>query len=86
MEKIVFETEDGREEFYILEQTRVNGKNYILVTEDYECEDPEVLILRDDSPDEDKESIYVTVDDEEELDAVVKIFEVLLDDEDDEAE
>ncbi|MCR5735660.1 MAG: DUF1292 domain-containing protein [Lachnospiraceae bacterium] len=86
MEKLIFDTDEGTEEFYIIEQTRVNGKSYILVTKEEDAEDPEVIILRDDSQDTDKESLYVAVEDDDELEAIAKVFEVLLDEEDTEAE
>ena len=88
-EKIVFETEDGdRVEFEILETTRINGTDYILVTTDdkslYDSENDDedsepVLILKDTSAPEDTEAIYEFVEDEDELDAVFKVFEELLD-------
>ncbi len=80
LEKIVF-SPDGEEpvEFFVLEQTRISGVNYILVT-DFEDGDGEALILKDLSKDEDKESVYAIVDDDTELNAVAKIFEGLLDD------
>lgn len=80
MEKLVFEGEHGEtEEFYILEQTRVNGVNYLLVA-DSEEEDGECLILKDCAGEEEKESVYKIVEDEAELDALLSIFEQLLDD------
>lgn len=80
MEKLTFQEENGGAvEFYILEQTRVNGVNYLLVA-DSEDEDGECLILRDTAKDEDKESLYEIVEDEQELDALLKVFEQLLDD------
>ena len=50
MEKIKFMSADtGREEeFFVLEQTKVNGTSYILVT-DSEEDDAECLILKDTS-------------------------------------
>ncbi|MCR5798672.1 MAG: DUF1292 domain-containing protein [Lachnospiraceae bacterium] len=80
LEKITF-CPDGDEpvDFFVLEQTRVNGVNYILVT-DFEEGDGEALILKDMSKDEDKESVYAIVDDDTELKAVAGIFEDLLDD------
>ena len=47
MEKIKFQS-DGMEEaeFFVLEQTKLNGTSYILVT-DSEEGDAECLILRD---------------------------------------
>ena len=80
LEKIVF-CPDGDEpvEFYVLEQTRINGTNYILVT-DFEEGDGEALILKDMSKDEDKDSVYAIVDDDTELKAVAGVFEDLLED------
>ena len=80
IEKIVF-CPDGDEpvEFYVLEQTRISGTNYILVT-DFEEGDGEALILKDMSKDEDKDSVYAIVDDDTELKAVAGVFEDLLDD------
>ena len=53
--------------------------NYLLVT-DSEEDDGECLILRDTSEDQDQESLYEIVEDEKELDAVLTVFEELLDD------
>ena len=80
LEKITF-SPDGEEpvEFFVLEQTRISGVNYILVT-DFEDGDGEALILKDLSKDDEKESVYAIVDDDTELNAVAKIFEGLLDD------
>ena len=50
MEKINFVTDDNEEvEFYIIEETRVNGYNYILVTDsqDEDDEEAEAYILKD---------------------------------------
>ncbi|SHK58422.1 DUF1292 domain-containing protein [Hespellia stercorisuis] len=81
MEKIKFEMDDTNEvvDFFVLEQTRVNGVNYILVT-DSEEDDAECLILKDTSASEDEESIYEIVEDDVELAAVSKVFEELLED------
>ena len=76
-EKIIFTTDVGEEEFYILDETRINGTNYILVTdsEDPDGEEIEVIILKDISKDEDEESIYEVVADDNELKAVAPLFE-----------
>ena len=81
MEKIIFTFEDTNEEveFFVLEQTKVNGNSYILVT-DSEEDEAECLILKDTSAAEDKESLYEIVEDEVELSAVLKVFEELLED------
>ena len=80
MEKITFEP-DGQESvsFYVLEQTRLGGVNYLLVTEEEEG-DSDALILKDLSKEEDLEGIYEIVSDEKELNAVAEIFEDLLED------
>ena len=81
MEKIIFTFEDTNEEveFFVLEQTKVNGNTYILVT-DSEDDDAECLILKDTSAAEELESLYEIVEDDVELSAVLKVFEELLED------
>ena len=80
MEKIKF-VPNGEEEveFFVLEQTRINGMNYILVT-DTEEDDGDAYILKDLSDDEEEQSLYEMVSDDIELDAVAKVFESILDD------
>lgn len=80
LEKITF-TPEGEEpvEFYVLEQTRIGGKNYILVT-DAEEGDGEALILKDLSEDGEAESVYEIVEDDDELSAVAGVFENMLED------
>ena len=80
MEKIRFMSDEMQEvEFFVLEQTKVNGMSYILVT-DSEEGDAECWIMRDISAEDSSESIYDFVEDEEELYAVSKVFEELLED------
>lgn len=80
LEKITFNP-DGEDpvEFYVLEQTRIGGISYVLVT-DFEEGDGEALILKDISGDGEEESIFIIVSDDEELKAVVGVFESMLDD------
>lgn len=80
MEKILF-SPDGEErvEFFVLEQTRLGGFNYILVT-DVEDGDGEALILKDLSEESAAEAIYEIVTEDSELEAVATVFENLLDD------
>ena len=74
--------DDGTEvTFYVIEETRLGASNYLLVA-DSDDEDAECLILKDTSRDEDPEAVYELVEDETELDAVSKVFEELLSDED----
>ena len=81
MEKITFtfEGEDQAVEFFVLEQTKLGGVTYILVT-DSEEDDAECLILKDLSKVEEVESVYAVVEDDTELLAVSKVFEELLED------
>ena len=80
MEKIIF-SPDGESQvaFFVLEQTRLGGFNYILVT-DVEDGDGDALILKDLSQDSDAEAIYEIVTDDSELSAVATVFENLLED------
>ena len=77
--KFAFADMDDSAEFFVLEQTRFNGTDYILVT-DSEEDDGEALILRDLSQDGEEEALYEIVEDDEELEAVSKIFSEMLED------
>ena len=80
MEKIKFQSDDGSiEEFYIEEQTRIGGTAYLLVSDSLE-EEASAYILKDVSEDTSQEACYVMVEDDEELDAVYKVFEQMLGD------
>lgn len=81
MEKICFtpDTEEESVEFFVLEQTRIAGTNYLLVT-DTEDGDGEALILKDLSNDDDAESVYEIVSEDAEFDAVSGVFADLLED------
>ena len=80
MEKIKFMSEEMQEvEFFVLEQTKVNGMSYILVT-DSEEGDAECWIMKDVSAEDSIESIYDFVEEDDELYAVSKVFEELLED------
>ena len=81
MEKITLEDADGAMTFCVLEQTVLNGKSYILVTEDEEG-DAEAFVLRDDSAQADTEALYSFVEDDDELNAVGEIFKKLLEEDD----
>ena len=80
MEKIKF-TLDTREcvEFYVLEQTKLGGSQYILVADTQEG-DGEALILKEISEPGLKESVYEIVEDDTELAAIAGVFENLLED------
>ncbi len=78
-EKIVFETDEGPSEWFVLDQTRINGCNYILVA-DAVTGDAECMILKDIAPADSKESIYEEISDDNELDIVAGMFEESLGD------
>jgi hypothetical protein len=78
MEKITMTGEDGSSlSFFVLEQTKFLGKNYLLVTET--PEEDEVFLLKEVQTQE-EEAVYVFVEDEQELSAVSELFEELLED------
>lgn len=88
-EKIVFTDVETSEkiEFYVIEETKINNMNYLLVSEqdpDVEPEDGDeedvAYILKDLSSGNDTEARYEIVEDETELEYLSKIFGELLDD------
>ena len=81
MEKVRFNSADGSgaDEFFVLEETRIGGSTYLLVT-DSEEDGAECFILKDTASEEALESLYEVVEDEEELNAVSRVFEELLED------
>ncbi len=86
MDAIQFVDEDGNIiELYVLEETTIAGKHYLLLVED-DAEETNAYIFReeptDDPENEEQDAMYVPVEDETEYEAVQKIFEELLDDTD----
>ena len=82
-EKIIMTDENGETvEFYVLEETRIHGKTYLLVTDAEEEDDGECYILKDMSGDTDEEAVYEFVENEGELEGVFRIFSELLGDAD----
>ena len=80
-EQIVFTTDDGEEILlYVIEETRISGVNYLLVSESLD-EDAECVILRDTSGEAEKEALYEIVEDDDTLGAVAGVFRELLSDE-----
>ncbi|MCR5720665.1 MAG: DUF1292 domain-containing protein [Lachnospiraceae bacterium] len=79
-EKIAFVLDNGEvAEFYVVEQTRIGGADYILVT-DSEEGDADALILKDVSAETDSEGIYEIVENDDELTAVSGVFADMMDD------
>ena len=81
MEKLSFliSGESEPASFYVLEQTRIGGFSYLLVT-DEETGDSNAWILKDISADGDAEAVYVIVEDDDELAAVGNVFAQMMDD------
>lgn len=81
---IPFVTDDGEElELYVLEQTKINGINYLLVADtlDEEDDDVEVYIMKETKEQEGEEfASYEFVEDDNELASLGKVFEELLED------
>lgn len=64
---------------FIEEQTRIGGVSYLLVSDSMEDE-ASAYILKDVSKDTDPEACYEMLEDEDELQAVYKVFEQMLED------
>jgi hypothetical protein len=83
LDKITF-TPQGNEgdepiDFYVIETTRLGGVDYILVAEDPEG-DSQAYIMKDLSDQNASEALYEMVEDDEELDAVSRVFASILED------
>lgn len=83
MEKLTFVMDDNEEvELFVIEETRINGVNYLLVTDsdDEDDNEAEAFIFKDVSKAEDADAVYEPVEDEDEIDAVSRVFSELLED------
>ena len=82
MEKVVFTDPETKEniEFFVVEETQINGKKYLLVTEE-EDGDSDAYILEELANDND-EVVYGMVEDDAQLAALGKVFAELIDDAD----
>lgn len=79
-EKVILEGEDGEKlEFYVIEQTKLAGFDYLLVTEEA-TGDGEAVILKDVSEPTALEAQYEFVEDDEEFKAIAEVFSNMLDD------
>ena len=81
MQSINFITDEGEEiPFYIIEQTTLAGKDFLLVTDsDTDEDEAEVYIMQEISDQEDQ-TVYEFVEDEAQLEALYKVLAELLDD------
>ena len=82
--KITLVTDDGGAvDFYVLEETRINGMSYLLVTDAADDdEEGECYILKDLSESDDADALYEFVEEDNEIDYLFKIFSELLEDAD----
>lgn len=82
MEKVIFFDPETKEnvEFFVVEETQVNGMRYLFVTEEEE-DDCDAYILKEVAS-EDDDVVYEMVEDDTELAAVAKIFAELIEDAD----
>ncbi|MCI5823118.1 MAG: DUF1292 domain-containing protein [Pararoseburia sp.] len=82
MDSITLIAPDTQEDItvYVLEETTLNENKYLLVTEDSEG-DTEAFILKEIAED-DTDVTYEIVEDDLEFNAVVKVFEELVEDTD----
>ncbi len=67
-------------DFFVLEETQVNGRKYLLVTLEEDA-DGDAYLLREVTQ-EAEEAVYEMVDEDEELKAIGKVFAELLEDTD----
>lgn len=80
LDEIKVYNDEGEEAvFHVLEQTQINGESYLLATEDTDDEELDAWIFKQVRA-EDDEVYYETIDDETELEAVIGVFEELLED------
>ena len=81
MQSINFITDEGEEiPFYIIEQTTLAGKDFLLVTDSDTQEDEAQVYIMQEISDQDDQTIYEFVEDEAQLEALSKVFEELSDD------
>ena len=81
MQSINFITDEGEEiPFYIIEQTTLAGKDFLLVTDSDTDEDEAEVYIMQEISDQDDQTVYEFVEDEAQLEALSKVFAELLDD------
>ena len=80
MEKILFTGENGEKvEFFVIEEAKLNGTNYLLVTENEDDDEAMAYIMKQVAKTSDKDLTYEFVEDEKEIEAVAGLLEELLD-------
>ena len=80
-DSILFTTDEGEEiPFYVIEQTTIAGKNFLLVTDsDGNTEEADAYIMQE-ITDKEEQLFYELVEDENQLEALSKVFGELLED------
>ena len=77
--KITLVDDDQTLEFYVVEETKLNGANYLLVTDaEDDDEEGDCYILKDMSGADESDALYEFVEDEDELEGLMKIFAELV--------
>ena len=80
-QKIMFTTSDNEKiEFTVLEQTTINGNNYILVCDSNAPEEEADALILKEIQKKGEDIVYDDVVDDIELQAVAKVFAELMDD------
>lgn len=78
--KIIFTSDDGEKiEFFVIEEAKLNGTSYLLVSESEEGDDEMAYIMKEVTRPGDKDVCYEFVEDEKEINAVAGLLEELLD-------
>ena len=75
MQSINCITDEGEEiPFYIIEQTTLAGKDFLLVTDSDTDEDEAEVYIMQEISDQDDQTVYEFVEDEAQLEALSKVF------------
>ena len=70
--KIMLVDDDQTLEFYVVEETKLNGANYLLVTDaEDDDEEGDCYILKDMSGADESDALYEFVEDEDELEGLI---------------
>ncbi|MCR5520722.1 MAG: DUF1292 domain-containing protein [Lachnospiraceae bacterium] len=78
--KIMFTTDNGENvEFTVIEEARLSGETYLLVTADEKDEDEVAYVLKEIKTEDKTEASYQMVENDEELAAVTGLFNDVLD-------
>ena len=81
MQSINFITDEGEEiPFYIIEQTTLAGKDFLLVTDSDTDEDEAEVYIMQEISDQDDQTLYEFVEYEAQLEALSKLYADLLED------